>query len=199
LTTNVHRWHYGTVPTTTSDEKVCLVPGVEGPRWITTDDIRTASRIGGGVGVEMRIEYDDDQRRYVCTEFVARRTSDASEGRGFVTSETLRELAIAELIATHLYMLRHLGLEGIRELPNPDGAEPWGWEPPKDLIKEGPTDRALQWVAHLYHFGMAISMKPAKVVEDTLGLSHGTAARWVRLARQKGFLGPSEGPGRPAR
>jgi len=35
-------------------------------------------------------------------------------------------------------------------------------------------------------------------VELRLGLSHSTAARWIRLARQKGYLGPSEGPGRAA-
>jgi hypothetical protein len=73
-----------------------------------------------------------------------------------------------------------------------------GLEAPEGLREEGPTGRALQWVAHLYHYGMAVSMKPAKVVEETLKLSHGTAVRWVRLARQKGYLGPSEGPGRPA-
>jgi hypothetical protein len=186
------------VPTMTSDEKVRLVPGVEGPRWITTDDVILSSRAGGAVGVAMRIEYDDDQDRYVCTEFTARRTPDISEGKGFVTSETLREPAVAEMIATMLYMLHHLAGD-IAELPNPDNAEPWGWTPPEGLSKEGPTDRALQWTAHLYHYGMAVSMNPTKTVEDTLKLSHGTAARWVRLARQGGYLGPAEGPGRPAR
>jgi hypothetical protein len=146
----------------------------------------------------MRIEYNDDQRRYVCTEFTARRTLDASEGKGFVTSEILRDFAVAGLIATNLIMLRHVGRDGISELPNPNNIEPWGWTPPEGLNKEGPTDRALRGAAHLYRYGLAISMKPAKVVEDTLKLSHGTAARWIRLARAAGYLGPSEGPGRPA-
>jgi len=174
------------------------VPGVEGPQWVTTDEALIMSRTGGVVGAELRIEYDDDLRRYICTEFAARRTPDASEGRGFITSETLRDAAVGESVAAYLYMLSHLGFNGITELPNPDNTEPWGREPPKGLAKEGPTDRVLQWVAHLYHYGMAVSTNPAKVVEDTLELTHGTAARWVRLARQKGYLGPSAGPGRPA-
>ena len=85
-----------------------------------------------------------------------------------------------------------------RELPNPDNVEPWGWTLPEGLREEGPTDRVLQWVAHLYLHAMAVAMNPAKAVEDRLGLSHSTAARWIRLARQKGYLGPSEGPGRAA-
>jgi hypothetical protein len=188
----------------TSNERVCLVPGVEGPRWITTTDEHIFwSRTGGAVGGGLRIEYDNDLRRYICTEFTARRSPDASEGKGFVTSETLREPAVAELIAAQLYILRFDLLPGheskIKELPNPDNVEPWGWTVPGGLREEGPTDRVLQWVAHLYHYGMSVSLNPSKAVEDTLGLSHGTAARWVRLARQKGYLGPSEGPGRPAR
>ena len=85
-----------------------------------------------------------------------------------------------------------------RELPYPDNVEPWGWTVPEGLREGGPTDRALQWVAHLYRYAMAVAMNPAKSVEDKLGLSHSTAARWIRLARQKGYLGPSEGPGRAA-
>jgi hypothetical protein len=181
---------------TESDERVQLVPGFEAPRWVATDGMITESRSGGAVGMQLRFEYDDDQRRYVCTEFTVRRTPDAGGGKGFVTSETLRQPAVADLTAHTLWMFHHGG--AIRELPNPDNVEPWGFTIPADLTKEGPTDRVLRWVAHLYHYGMAISWKPAKVVEDSLELSHGTAARWVRLARQKGYLGPSEGPGRAA-
>jgi hypothetical protein len=182
---------------TTSDDKVQLVPGIEAPRTVTTDEIVTWSRAGGGVAVQLQIEYDDDERRYVCTEFTARRSPDAQEGKGFVTSETLRQPAVSDLIAITLMLIRQQD-GAIKELPNPDNVDPWGWTIPPDLIKEGPTDRTLQWVAHLYHYGLAISLKPAKVVEERLELPHGTAARWIRLARQKGYLGPSEGPGRPA-
>ena len=179
---------------TASDEKVRVVPGIEGPKWVTDDRLATMSREGGGVGTRRRIEYDPDERRYVCTSFEVFRTPDASEGKGFVTSEVLRDLAVGHLITLTLNVPDSV----FSVLPNPDNVEPWGWTPPDGLREEGPTDRALQWVAHLYHYGMAVSQNPAKTVEDILKLTHGTAARWVRLARQKGYLGPSEGPGRVA-
>jgi hypothetical protein len=183
--------------TTASDEKVQVVPGVEGPRTVTTDVIRTWSRAGGGVAVELRIDYDDDERRYVCTEFRMYRSPDASEGKGFVTTETLRQGTVSDWLRLTLNVPLDNG-HLFRELPTPGNVEPWGWKPPKGLAKEGPTDRALQWAAQLYRYGMAVHMNPAKVVEETLKLSHGTAARWIRQARQKGYLGPSEGPGRAA-
>ena len=181
---------------TASDEKLQVVPGLEGPRWLTNDSWVTMSRTGGGIGSRLKVEYDDDLRRYVCTEFTVRRDPDADEGRGYVTTEAIRAVTLGHLVAISLLNLPDLQVT--RELPNPDNIEPWGWSPPDGLSKEGPTDRALQWVAHLYHLGMALSQNPAKVVEDNLKLSHGTASRWVRLARQKGYLGPSEGPGRAA-
>ena len=178
---------------TVSDEKVQLVPGIEGPRWIDTFPLGTQSRAGGVVTVMMRIRYDEGERRYVCAELTARHTS---EDEGFVTSETLRNLPVADLVAINVFRLRQVG--EMAELPNPGDVEPWGFTPPPDLAKEGPTDRTLRWVAHLYRYGLAISPRPAKYVEDTLKLPHGTTARWIRMARQKGYLGPSEGPGRAA-
>jgi hypothetical protein len=194
LTKKVHCWQSVTMGRTASDEKVQVVPGVEGPKWVTDDRLFTMSREGGGVGTRFRVEYDDDVRRYVCTSCEVFRAPDASEGKGFVTSEVLRKLAVGNLTNLTLSIPDSV----LSELPNPDNVEPWGWKPPEGLREEGPTDRALQWVAHLYRYGMAVSTKPAKVVEETLKLSHGTAVRWVRLARQKGYLGPSEGPGRAA-
>jgi hypothetical protein len=182
------------VARTASNEKLQIVPGVEGPRWITDDRLRTMSLEGGGVGVRLRADYDDEAHRYVCTSFEVFRTPDADEGRGFVTSEVLRKMAVGHQVAMALIIPDTV----LCELPNPDNVEPWGLTPPKDLREEGPTNRVLQWVAHLYLCAMAVAMNPALEVENTLGLSHGTAARWIRQARQKGYLGPSEGPGRAA-
>jgi hypothetical protein len=80
----------------------------------------------------------------------------------------------------------------IRDLPNPDGRQPWGRQVPSDVAKEGPTDRALRWVAHIYRYGLAIGYKPTKAVAEAVGLSRPTAGRWIAAAREKGFLGPAE-------
>jgi hypothetical protein len=167
------------------------VPGVEGPRWIASDrwPVVHSQGAGGPLGIDSRVQYDDDLRRYVLTEFRVFRL----EARGRVTSEVLRQVAVSDL----LWPMLHSD-SVIRELPNPDNVEPWGATPPEGLSKEGPSDRALRWVAHLYLYGMAVALNPAVEVEERLGLSHSTAARWIRLARQKGYLGPSEGPGRAA-
>jgi hypothetical protein len=190
---DVYCWHSVSMERTASNEKVQIVPGVEGPRSVTSTPLGTWSRAGGAVDVQLLIEYDEDEQRYVCAEFTAHRTPG---NKGFVTSETLRRPAVGDLVALELRFRHSAG--DIKQLPNPDNADPWGWTPPKALAEEGPTDRALQWVAHLYHYGLAMAQNPAKVVEETLKLSHGTAARWIRLARQKDYLGPSEGPGRAA-
>ena len=173
------------------------MPGVEGPRWVTNDRIVTMSREGGAVGTQLRLEYDDEARRYLCTRFEVFRSPDASEGKGFVTSELLRSTPVHDFIALTLNVPDDNG-HIFSELPNPDNVEPWGLALPEGLREEGPTDRALQWVAHLYRYAMAVALKPAQQVEILMGLTHSTAARWIRLARQKGYLGPSEGPGRAA-
>jgi hypothetical protein len=125
----------------TSNEKVRVVPGVEGPRYVDSDRILTMSREGGGVGTRLHIEYDDEARRYLCTSFEVYRTPEASEGKGFVTTELLRDTPVGSFISATLNIP---GSDGhiFRELPNPDNVEPWGWTPPKDLSKEGlPTAR----------------------------------------------------------
>ena len=56
-----------------------------------------------------------DERRYVCTSFEVFRTPDASEGKGFVTSEVLRDLAVGHLITLTLLIPDSV----LSELPNP--------------------------------------------------------------------------------
>jgi Phage integrase, N-terminal SAM-like domain len=178
-----------------SDEKVQIVPGVEGPRWFADDTLRT-SFADDGVGVRIRIDYDDNLRRYVCTSFEVFRTPDAGESKGFVTSEVLRSIAVG-----HLVVLALTAASGtvLRVQPNPDGVEPWGLNPPNGLREEGPTDRVLQWVAHLYRWAMAIAPNPALEVERALGLSHSTAGRWVGWrARRAISVRPRDRERRPA-
>jgi hypothetical protein len=96
-----------------------IVPGVEGPRWFADDTLRTSFE-DDGVGVRIRIDYDDNLRRYVCTSFEVFRTPDAGEGKGFVTSEVLRSIAVG-----HLVVLALTAAPGtvLRVQPNPDGVE----------------------------------------------------------------------------
>ena len=130
------------------------------------------------------IRFDQDQRRYIVYEIRVR----GDEG---IDSSGLRYMPIAEWITS--YLLYEEGT--IRELPNPDGREPWGLKPPAD-VAEAPTSRALKWTAHLYRFGFAVGSNPTKTVQEELGLPRSTVGRWIAKARQAGYLGPSEGVGK---
>lgn len=161
------------------------MPGVVGPELITYDEPRFVLPTPKG-SVEyfsMVIRFDRERWRYVCAELHARE----------ITTELLRYAKIADWVG----MALRPGFEGraIRELPNPDGQEPWGFTAPEGASKR-PNERALAWVAHLYRYGLAVSYKPTKAVEEGLKLPRSTANRWITMARQEGLLGPSEGPGR---
>jgi hypothetical protein len=86
--------------------------------------------------------------------------------------------------------------QAITVLDNPNGHEPWGLTPPDDIADHGPTDRALRWVAHMYHYGYAVSYNATKAVVESLKLPRSTAGRWIAAAREAGYLGPSEGTGK---
>jgi hypothetical protein len=199
LTEDVYWWHSVSMePTGTNEkiqnhrrssaEKVQIGPGVWGPKQVTWD------RIQGDAMVLLELEYEEALGRYVCTEFRASRAPDAQEAKGYVTSEILRAYTLATWVLNAL----NLGEPVIWQLDNPDKIEPWGLTPPKGLSKEGPTERALRWTAHLYRCALAVGLNPAVQIEKRLKVSHSTAARWIRLAREKKYLGPSEGPGRVA-
>ena len=159
--------------------KVEIVPGVKGPKRVVFEQVLTTGEI-----IQVDIRFDQDQRRYILHEIRVR------GGEGF-DSESLRYAPVAKWVPS--YFLHEEG--PIRELPNPDGREPWGLKPPTD-VAEAPTSRALKWTAHLYRFGFAIRSNPTKTVEERLGLPRSTVGRWIAKARQAGYLGPSEGVGK---
>ena len=188
--------------------EVEIVPGVIGPERVT-DDRWGIPTVDGGIDVELDVRFDPVLRRYVCVELVAKRQEPtpnadgtySSEGRflGHITTDHLTEIKIGACIQT---MLLHND-EGaaaedrvIRDVPNPDGVEPWGRTPPEGLSEEGPTDRVLLWVAHLYRLGLAIDYNPTKAVEENLKVPRSTAGRWIARARERGYLEPAEGQGR---
>jgi len=188
--------------------EVEIVPGVIGPERVT-DDRWGIPTVDGGIDVELDVRFDSVLRRYVCVELVAKRQEPtpnadgtySSEGRflGHITTDHLTEIKIGACIQT---MLLHND-EGaaaedrvIRDVPNPDGVEPWGRTPPEGLSEEGPTDRVLLWVAHLYRLGLAIDYNPTKAVEENLKVPRSTAGRWIARARERGYLEPAEGQGR---
>ncbi|MDP9394865.1 MAG: hypothetical protein M3Q27_11740 [Actinomycetota bacterium] len=160
-----------------------FVSGVVGPERV----IGVPWALGNGVEAHYEVRYDPRLRRYVCEELRVIRAHDLYEAPEPITTEALREIGVREMVFSSLLVDPVL-----RDLPNPDGREPWGRFPPEGLAKEGPTDRALRWVAHSYRYGLAIQGRPTKAVEEFLGVPRATAGRWVSKARERGFLGAAE-------
>jgi hypothetical protein len=76
---------------------------------------------------------------------------------------------------------------------------------PEDLQRElakGPTEENLRRIARVYRIAYLSGEAPTAAVATACALPRSTAGRWVRLARQRGFLGPTRervaGPGEGA-
>lgn len=60
------------------------------------------------------------------------------------------------------------------------------------LRNQGPVEESLRAIANFYEFGRVTGYPPAKFVEDNLGMPRTTVSKWVRRAREAGFLDGSD-------
>jgi hypothetical protein len=153
-----------------------IMPGIVGPRRLTADDFV----IGHSMRVRLELEFDDERRRYVCRELVARDRD--------VTGELLRHVPVSRLVYV---ALRWGDQPAVRAAENPDGHEPWGLHAPDGIAGGGPTERALQWTAHAYGYADAVGLSTTETVQSMLGLSRATTGRWIAKARAAGYLEPT--------
>lgn len=178
--------------------EVEIVPGVVGPEIISLDDDTRYVHLTYGTAVEppkaLEVDYefrfDPESNRYGCSRLTIH-SNPIQPMHGPITTASLRDITIQDAQVHTLLINRDPDNPVIRDLPNPDGHEPWGRTPPDDLEKTA-TDRALRWVAHLYRFALAVGLPPTKAVSDTLGLTRPTAGRRIAMARDHGLLGPAE-------
>lgn len=197
--------------------KVEIVPGVEGPRRVVADGFP----VPGGAVATVDVRFDDAAHAYVCHELRVTRMSPEQEADyetagGPVTTEMLRYLTVSAYVEVALRSGKDRrgqplladamagvspywdDMEILKETPNRDGRSPWGFRPPPDTGASGPTERALEWTAHLYRLAYATGRKPAQAVADGLKVTRATAGRWVMLARERGYLGPTASDKRKA-
>lgn len=135
--------------------------------------------------VELTVMFRDGRyvvERLVCTEV---------EGGPPVDSAGLRQVPIAKLVSHTVvpYVWQH-----DPEHEGPTKLTPFTGVSPEDAA-DGPTDDALRKVAVVYAVSYACGLPPAKKVTEVFGLVRSTAARWITMARGRGFLGPTT-PGR---
>ncbi len=136
-----------------------------------------------GEPFDLVLEVELQAGRLVCRDLRVRQV----DGGPPVTGEALRRIPVSEVIRVALEDL----IERAEEIA------PQTWEsapigpPPEHVARHGPTDEALRHVAAIYRFTYALGESPTKGVQDRLGLPRSTAGRWVALARERGFLGPT--------
>jgi len=131
-----------------------------------------------GYRVEVVAAYDAGDGRFVCDQLTIRRR----QGGPPVTSEALREVAVAELVRLAIYE------QVVKALPQA--------QTPVTLSERaraggGPGDQDLRAVVNTYVFAHLAGRPPVKAVMERLGLPRSTANRWVALARERGLLGPA--------
>jgi hypothetical protein len=129
---------------------------------------------------------------FVVDRLIIRRREDGPP----VTTEGLREIPVAAFL--------RLALEGslLRIGPTERDEErrtsSWKLTPlgPIALSERaqaggGPSDADLRAVADIYQLAYLTGAAPTKTVMQRLDLPRSTASRWIRIARDRGLLGPA--------
>jgi hypothetical protein len=162
------------------EDAVELAPGIVTVRRIE------AAVTADEVDFEMHVVVEFDGTRYRCTELTCRQPDGKSAP---ITTEGLREVAVAEIVAAVAYSGAALFERGTTG----KGAvtfTPFRGDNVRAAIEAGgPTDDVLQAVAFLYRFGFALGSAPTKYVQGSLKIPRSTAGRWIAMARERGYLG----------
>lgn len=128
------------------------------------------------VGVDTKIDvHTDGVRLHIDAVTVQTQRDDDS-----VQALDIRGIKTQELIRAHL--------------PRYVIVNAFGWKFPASedvasaLRAAGPVMTTLLNVAQTYGFARAIGLPPAKAVQDSYGLTRDTASRWIRRAREVGYI-----------
>jgi hypothetical protein len=127
---------------------------------------------------------------FVCNRLTVKRREDGPP----ITTEGLREVAINAFVRLAVEARRMRVGPTIRE----GNKSTWEltWAGPIALSERaraggGPSEEDLRAVADVYQLAYATGAPPAKTVTQRLGLPRSTASRWIRMARERGLLGPA--------
>jgi hypothetical protein len=141
-----------------------------------------------GFDIQAVVVFDAERQQYVCDQIRVSR----QQGGAPVTGEALRTMRVKQLVDDALTLAQievtDSDAKGVSQLGYVPGALP-----PVEQSKQGPTEQTLRWVAQAYLLATVVGAPPTKRVQDQLGVSRATAARWVAEARTLGLLPPVEG------
>ena len=171
-----------------TDDLVALGDDLFVPSVVTIRDTTTLEPENGGLTVEVEAVFSSFLGRYR-----AARVSVEAEGDPFeVGGSTLRAIRINEVLQEGLAQVVEFRLESGERWPFPLDASLASY-----VVKSGPSSTAaMEWVSRIYRLAQAVRMRPAKAVQDQLGLTVPTASVWIRRARDRGYLelAPTGGP-----
>jgi hypothetical protein len=147
-------------------------------RYSLEADVAYEQPVGGRMG------------HFVCNRLTITRREDGPP----VTTEGLREIPVAEFLrlAVEANRLR----VGPREYDGHTSSWALTWAGPVMLSERaraggGPSEDDLRAVADVYQLAYVTGGAPTKTVMERLGLPRSTASRWIRMARERGLLGPA--------
>lgn len=141
---------------------------------VPADVVCEPGEYGSPYHVKLKIDFSGG--RLGCTELTVK----APDGET-ITGTALRVVPVASIVRE---AARLLVMGGKQE---PDYMRYYPYTPDFD-VSAGPTEAALRGVAASYSVAYVLGEPPAKAVERDLGLPTSTAGRWIKLARDKGFL-----------
>ncbi|WP_376918014.1 hypothetical protein [Agromyces tardus] len=132
--------------------------------------------------ITLQASYDLAAGRYVIDSVTAARADGGEEVNGAM----LRDLRLQEYVRDGLTALGAVELEGSGAFRLEDVVARRA-----DIVAAGPSDPdTLRWVARIYRAAEIVSARPAKAVQDALGLTQPTATVWIRRARDRRLIFP---------
>jgi hypothetical protein len=154
---------------------------------------RTVVATVNGYPVEVDVDVAPENGRLVAT---AVRVSQKDNGAP-VTGEVLRSIPVALLTKQHLRSVVEVTTTGegdsaVTRISPRVLTE----EVRQRLVESGPTAETLDWVGYFYRLALLVGDPPTRTVEVLFQVPRSTAGRWVAAAREHGYLGPAEGPGK---
>lgn len=169
---------------------ISLGPGLAAPAAIKYRcPVSFTDRMGNKQRYDVEAEVVFEEGRYVCDRLTIRR----QEGGAPVTTEGIRAIPVA--------MLLHVAVESwvAETTPTEDGGYRAAWPhwPVLPGLSErakaggGPSDEDLRTIATAYQVAYATGAAPTKTVMQRFELPRSTASRWIRMARERGLLGPA--------
>jgi hypothetical protein len=157
-----------------------------GPGLVVRSPIHAVQLDVEGFDLAARIE--PQHGRLVITQLTIEQRPDGPP----VTTDQIRSLPLTALAQAASRLVE------TAEFPTMENTESPDFTPDHiaRLVAEGPVEETLNVAAWIYRRALIMGEPPARAVQRTFDITRSRADRWISMARQRGLIGPPEGPGR---